>query len=276
MASESILINDDISGILSYPDNIANSDTVLPAVLFLHGFATDKNEVDDFYRKMSTKLAADNIVSLRIDFTGFGESKKAPQNSSIDTMISDATEAFKYLSSLSYVNPNAIGIVGFSLGAAIAILAAKTQPCRSLVLLSPVSNLVKDFTAFLGNEVMGKLDACTDFVEVTLPWRKIKIGKAFYTSLSNYDPLESIQTYTEELVCIAGTRDFSAENIVSIDSLSPSPKKSKHLIEGAGHIFELENGTSKLGDIASLTCSLLEHGLSEEDPSNDRCTSPVM
>lgn len=235
-----------ISGILTYPDDALATGTNLSAVLLLHGFGTDKNEVNSIYQEMASMFEPEDMVSLRIDFFGYGESNGQPEDSSVDTMIADAKIAFDYLCSLPYVEANSIGIVGFSLGAAIAMLLTKRVSCRTLALLSPALNLANDFTVFLGQTVMDALSHCDHFVDVDLSWRKIKIGRQFYDSLFQHSPLTAIKHYKGPLFCIAGEKDFSAENADDIYWASPSPTKSIEFVGGADHIFSLKNGDSEL------------------------------
>ena len=55
MRDKKILIGGRVVGILSCP-NKEDAEGNFPAVLLLHGFATDKNEVNGIYEKMAAKL----------------------------------------------------------------------------------------------------------------------------------------------------------------------------------------------------------------------------
>lgn len=240
-----------VPGILSYPDNAPALGTKFSAVLLLHGFGSDKDEVNSIFKEMASLFEARNIVSLRIDFCGYGESDGEPEDSSVDTMIADAKSAFEYLSGLPYLEAASIGIVGFSLGAAVAMLLTQSVSCRALALLSPALNLENDFTAFLGEAVMDELSQCNHFVEVDLSWRKMRIGRKFYDSLFQHNPLIEIKNYKGPLFCIAGENDFSAKNAGNIYMESPSTNKSIEIVSGADHIFSLASGVSELFSSAS-------------------------
>jgi len=239
MFEQQITISEKINGVLTYPAQYGYSnESQIPAVLMLHGFGSDGNEVNNFYRNIATQLAEKNIISLRIDFRGYGSSASKPENISINDMINDSVEAFNHLMTLQN-NPKKLGVVGFSLGAAIAIMLSKQKIFNSLVLISPVLNLLDDFTVFFGNETMKKLSECRSFIEVDLTWRKINIGKSFFESLGKTDVVSGVVQFNGNLLCVAGENDFSAKNAVTIYDTSPSIHKKLEVILGADHIFNM-------------------------------------
>lgn len=262
MASKRILIDGKIPGILSYPDTAITANTKLSAVLLLHGFGSDKDEVNAVYQDMASMCEAKNMASLRIDFSGYGESDKNPEDSSLDTMIADAKSAFDYLSALPYAEASSIGIVGFSLGAALAMLLTQSVSCRALALLSPTLNLANDFTRFLGQSVMDELSHCDHFVDVDLSWRKIKIGRKFYDSLFQHDPSIAIENFRGSLFCLAGENDFSSSNAEDIYYASPSDNKYIEIVSGANHIFSTTTGESELLKSAYKAASWLQKNIS--------------
>ncbi len=261
MVDQKIRINNSLIGILSLPDHVEAHAELLSATLLLHGFGTDKNEVNSVFTAMSSLLIEKNIVCLRIDFRGFGESDGLTENASMDTMLEDALAAFDYLSQLPYVNRHSVGMVGFSLGAAIAMLVANQVPCRALALLSPALNLKQDFTTFLGQKIMDDLRQCQDFIEIELPWRNIRIGRAFYDALLSHHPLASIKHYEGSLFCMAGDQDFSRENAESIYREAISPAKSIQIIKNADHILSRPDGSTELLNATSAIAGWLKENL---------------
>lgn len=258
MREEMIRINGQISGVLTYPEATQDS---APAVLLLHGFATNKNEVNNTNQQIASALAQRGIISLRIDFRGYGDSAGNPEDFSINDMVNDAQQAYQFLSRLTSVDQDKIGIIGFSLGAAVALLASEKVECHSLGLLSPALNLLNDFTTFLGRDTiqqLSQLQNSTDSIEITLPWRQIKISKAFYESLRDLNPQRAAAQFNGNLFCVAGSKDFSAPNVETIDSVSPSHNKAKVIIPEADHIFNVSGGNvtpsviKKLSDWASV------------------------
>lgn len=52
-----------VSGILTYPENIEHT-SPLPAALLLHGFAADKNEVNGSFIRLAAELAGQAFERL--------------------------------------------------------------------------------------------------------------------------------------------------------------------------------------------------------------------
>ena len=89
-AGERVLTLDNgVDATLNVPDGVTNA----PAVLMLHGFGSQKNEVGDMYAREARALADKGVASLRISFRGFGKSDGDTGSATIDQMVSDALAA---------------------------------------------------------------------------------------------------------------------------------------------------------------------------------------
>ena len=151
------------------------------AVLMLHGFGSQKDEVGNMYKNLATALAEQNIASLRIDFRGFGKSDGDTGSTTVDLQVEDARLAHEYLTKVEGIDPTRIGVIGFSLGGGIAILSAAEDPARykSMVTWSSVGNFTKDMTDSLGQAAFDK--AATDgVVGLDLGWRTIVLKQDFF------------------------------------------------------------------------------------------------
>jgi alpha/beta superfamily hydrolase len=251
MRTEKIRINNQISGVLAYPNAPSSSHSSVPAVLLLHGFATTKNEVNNTNQQIAEQLASRSIISLRIDFRGYGDSAGNPEDFSVRDMVDDARFAYEFLSRVPEVNADKMGIIGFSLGAAVALLLSQNVICHSLGLLSPALNLLSDFTKFLGADTINRLSCCEHHIEVALPWRSIKIGKTFYESICDCRPLAAAEQFSGALLCIAGENDFSAENARHIAEISNAQDKNAIIIPGADHIFNIGVDRNEIPSVIS-------------------------
>jgi len=110
-----------------------------PAVVLLHMLTRSRDDWQGF----GNRLADAGISALAIDLRGHGSSGSgtvgADGEIDLSRMMLDVTAASAYLTGRTdLVKPGAIGILGASVGASLAILEAAADPAiRSLALLSP-------------------------------------------------------------------------------------------------------------------------------------------
>jgi len=103
-----------------------------PAVLFVHMLTRSKSE----WGSLPDRIRDAGITALTIDLRGHGQSGGSPQD--LQAMIQDVHAAAQWLVSRPNVRGDAVAIVGASLGASLALLAAVDLPqVRFLALLSP-------------------------------------------------------------------------------------------------------------------------------------------
>jgi len=165
-----VTLDNGVVGILALPE----SDGPVPAVLMLHGFGSHKDEVGDMYKRLAAELSERGIASLRIDFRGWGESAGDMVDSTVGGMVEDATAAYQYLSGLDTVDPQQIGMIGFSLGGGIAVFSASEHPdwYQSLVLWSTFGDLHDVFLESLGQDNFDTA-AAEGEVTIDLGWRAV-------------------------------------------------------------------------------------------------------
>ncbi len=105
-----------------------------PAVILVHMLNRSRRDWDSF----ASRLAFAGIGALAIDLRGHGDSHHPrPEDADYSVMVRDIVSARRYLASRADVLPSRIGLVGASLGANLAALAAADGSFASLVLLSP-------------------------------------------------------------------------------------------------------------------------------------------
>lgn len=231
-----ILIKNYLHGTLTIPDDCKSQ---ISMILFLHGFGTDRNEVGDTFKIASTKLCEQGIGSLRIDFSGFGESKENTSDTTIEKLLSDASTALDYIFSLDFVDSRRIGLCGFSLGAGITALIAhkRGNEIKSIALLSPAGDLQKDFEQYFGHTKYKNLENSTKEVELDLGWRKIKLKNKFISSLKNHFLIDSISSYKGSFFVVAGENDFSCKHAHNYIVKSSSQNKKAIILDDNDHIF---------------------------------------
>jgi alpha-beta hydrolase superfamily lysophospholipase len=104
-----------------------------PAVILLHMLHRSRRD----WEGLASRLAAEGIGALAVDLRGHGESQ-GTAGPDYAALVRDVRAARRYLSARPDVAPGRIGLLGASLGANLAALAAADDPTIvSLALLSP-------------------------------------------------------------------------------------------------------------------------------------------
>ena len=103
-----------------------------PAVVLVHMLTRNKGDWD----LLANRIQDAGITALAIDLRGHGGSAGSPQ--ALAEMVQDVAAAVAWLMTRPGARPVAIGIVGASLGASLALLASVDQPeVRAIGLVSP-------------------------------------------------------------------------------------------------------------------------------------------
>lgn len=103
-----------------------------PAVLLVHMLSKSKGE----WRDLPDRLRDAGMTALTIDLRGHGQSSGSAQD--LPAMVQDVRAAVHWLATRPNVRGDTIAIVGASLGASLALLAAVDLPqVRAMALLSP-------------------------------------------------------------------------------------------------------------------------------------------
>jgi pimeloyl-ACP methyl ester carboxylesterase len=103
-----------------------------PAVVLVHMLGRSKEE----WTGIAARLQDVGITALAIDLRGHGHS--GGDRSMLPAMVGDVESAIDWLSGRLGVHPGAIGLVGASLGANLAALAAAERPdVRAIAMISP-------------------------------------------------------------------------------------------------------------------------------------------
>ncbi len=244
-----VTLPEQVAGILTLPQSSAPP----PGVMLLHGFLSQKDEVGGFYRILAASLANRGVASLRIDFRGCGESDGDIQDFTIHQQVQDAQNAYQWLVESGHCNPSRLGMVGFSLGAGIAMITVANNPnCfKSLVLLSPVANMHHDLQNKYGRQAFVQA-AKNGAVDLDTEWRKLRLKAAFFESLDDYDLSDCIKSYSGALLALAGDQDYTATNATLLAASSSAKPKEALILTGTDHVFGV------LGEDKSIAVTVIE------------------
>ncbi|HEV8052333.1 MAG TPA: alpha/beta fold hydrolase [Parachlamydiaceae bacterium] len=110
-----------------------------PTVLMCHGLAGHKTGKYRVYVNLAERLSKLGIASLRIDFRGSGDSEGSFSEMTLESEVSDAIVALKYLRSRPDVDISRIGLFGRSVGGTVALMAAqRAGPIKTIATWAPL------------------------------------------------------------------------------------------------------------------------------------------
>jgi alpha-beta hydrolase superfamily lysophospholipase len=114
------------------PSALRASEDRAPAVLLVHMLSRHKGD----WGGLPDRIREAGMTALTIDLRGHGQSSGSAQD--LPAMVRDVRAAAQWLATRPNVRGDAIAIVGASLGASLALLAAVDVPqARALALFSP-------------------------------------------------------------------------------------------------------------------------------------------
>ncbi len=106
-----------------------------PAVVLVHMLTRTKDD----WRSLAERLQSAGITALAVDLRGHGQSEGSAVPAPV--MALDVRAALSWLAGRPEVTTGAVAIVGASIGASLALLAAAETPSvRGVALLSPASD----------------------------------------------------------------------------------------------------------------------------------------
>ncbi len=212
-----------------------------PAVVMLHGTGSQKNEAGDGYKLTAPALAEAGIASIRIDFIGTGDSLVDYIDYNFTTAVSDANAAFNYMATLEGIDATRIGVMGWSQGGTIAMLAAaENRSFQSVVTWAGAPDM--SIGASQEAYEIAKVDG---FYVQEYPWRtSLRVSEQWYEDVFNTDVLTYFSHSDAPVLAINGSEDdvVLPVNASLILEASSNPASQKLIVEGADHTFKIFTG----------------------------------
>lgn len=228
-----------IVGTLAVPEDGAKG----PAVVMLHGFGSSRDEVGGLFAMQAEALAAEGIASLRIDFRGYGESSGDMADTTLEGLVADATAARSYLAEVDGVDAARIGVIGYSFGAAVAML--EPDDFASVVVWGQMGDLQAEFHEFLGQDFYDKAKA-EGVASLDLGWRVISLKQEFLDSVAQHDLADSFAGYAGPFLTIAGESDPASGYFEQYVGLAAG-KTEALVIPGADHMLGVFSDEPEIG-----------------------------
>lgn len=237
-----------VPGILAVP-KAGGAAHRYPAVLMLHGFASQKDEVGEMYLREARALAEQGIASLRIDFAGTGDSEQPYTANTWTGMVDDAVAAYDWLVNHPRIEPDGVAVLGFSMGSKVGLGLVAERP------------EVASFASWSGALHDGIPDGYIDLypeaqangsVVLDLGFAVVELSLAWFDTMIASTPLSDAADYTGPVLAVAGSDDTTVPPSVSQTFLTvlDSPDESLRIIEGADHIYHVLTPDQTLAEAA--------------------------
>lgn len=205
---------------------------VLSGVVFFHGFTGDRMESHWIFVKCARALEKAGIASLRFDFYGSGESEGDFREVTLRGEVADARSAVKFLRRQKGIDPDRIGLLGISLGGAIASVLAPRVRARALVLWSALAH-----TAYLRALAAKSVKPIPGSGAVE--YAAHEISPLFMDDASKVEPVKSLARFQRPTLIIQPEKDESVPLSHAQDFYQAGGAAIKELVvvPGADHVF---------------------------------------
>ncbi|WP_446897346.1 alpha/beta hydrolase [Clostridium sp. LBM24168] len=232
-----------LRGMLHVPDKIVGN---VPIVCIFHGFTGNKIGSHFMFVKLSRMLADRGIASARFDFSGSGESDGDFIDMTVSGELADAKTVLEYVKSLDFIDRSKIGVIGLSLGGAVAGMLA--GDCRDdvscLCLWAPAGN-IKEIV------MDGKRENDIKEMQEKGFWdvEGLTVGTGLLEDLWNINILKKSSFYNKNVMIIHGDNDETVPFETSEKYLEIYGEKAVlHDVKGSDHTFNKKDWEEEVLD----------------------------
>lgn len=211
-----------------------------PFVVMYHGTGSNRHEAGNGYDLLAPKLAEAGIASARFDFAGNGDSPVDYKEYTFSSGIADGQDVIAYMRNLEQIDDGRLGLLGWSQGGTIAMLAASRQgEAKSVVTWAGALDMASSF---------GDLRAEAEkngFAVLNFEWRTpLNLSLEWFKQAMSTDVAAELANYKGAVLAIAGDKDTvvppaTADTIVAA---AGGADKAKSIIAGADHTFNIFSG----------------------------------
>ena len=204
-------------------------------VVFGHCFTCSRHT--RIIRQICKELAEKDVLALRFDFSGNGQSEGEFSASNYSKQINEMQTAADVIAEKG---ARRIGLAGHSMGAVIAVLtAAQTKTVKAICALAArLSGL--NATHFFSKKQLEELEV-TGRVSFNSRGRSLQLSTKFFTDAKQYDLPEAVKSLQTPLMVIHGDAD---EIIPVQDAYLARTLNSENtelvIIPGGDHMFSAE------------------------------------
>jgi dienelactone hydrolase len=243
---------------------------VVPLVVMAHGHGGTRDESGAFV-KVAAALAEKGIASIRVDFSGCGESTEAFTENYLTNMLADVRASREFAIQHPRIDSGRVGILGYSMGGRLAMLATEQDYYAVVALWTPVSSDgIESMIDFVGGQASYdrlKREAKSEGAAIfETPWGDVQnLNLKWFTDLEETQPLAAIQKYEGALLVVYGNRDEAIHprySKAAATSAVRSRPKIEHIVDGGGHgLGFYDNIPVMANSVVRTTVRFLEENL---------------
>jgi len=171
---------------------IEGNDKSHDLIIFVHGYGTDKDEGFASFLDLSRYLKNDFLI-IRFDLSGYGKSEGYDYEFQFQKATADVDSVIRYARK-KYPEKN-VNIIAHSMGTFIVSLLSPWN-IRKIIFTSIVNSNTKFISKWLEKRVLskgGKIDKKGITIYPRTKGGVQKIGKDFWRTLENFNPVEYIE-----------------------------------------------------------------------------------
>ncbi|MBN1807985.1 MAG: alpha/beta fold hydrolase [Planctomycetes bacterium] len=224
----------------------------VPGVIFLHGFTGHRIEPGFLFPRAARSLERKGIASLTFDFAGSGESDGDFSDMTILGEVADAHAAAEHLKKAPGICARKLGVIGYSLGAAVACqLLGERDDLAAAALWAPAVQ-VRDLTEARLAEAGLTLDTIPSS---GIPVGNLMTGHEFYRQIPHLDPVSACMRSGAAILAVHGSNDTvvpATHGRQLAETLGAREAESEYVeLAEVGHGFEKVDMAEKLIELTS-------------------------
>jgi dienelactone hydrolase len=214
-----------------------------PAVVMNHGHGGGRQEGGGFERLVNA-LAKAGLVTIRMDFAGTGDSKAPWTDQSLSSMISDSNASLAYLLANYPVDPDRLGVLGYSMGGRVTLTIAQSpdSPYKAVGLLAPSANPGMSLVLLLaGSEaeyerLYAEAKSEKGYADYTTQYgQQQQLSLKWFDEVLASSPLDGISAYKGPMLVVHGDKDVTIPPAENEAVVAAYPKASIVLVPDADH-----------------------------------------
>ena len=222
---------------------LPEGDGPFPAVVMNHGHGGGRQEGGGFGR-LANALGKAGIATIRMDFPGTGDSKEPFTEGTLANMISDSDASLAHLLANYPVDPDRLGILGYSMGGRLALTIAQSPANRykAVGLLAPSANPGKDLLLFFAGGSEAELDRLytqakeKGYADYTTQYgQKQQLSLTWFDEMLASSPLEGIGAFAGSMLVVHGDKDVVIPPAEAEAVVTAYPEASIVLVPDADH-----------------------------------------